>query len=277
MRAWGRASVSVLWLFLARELRDLRGNSRVWPLYLILPLLAVALPLVFAVAMPQLIAMGQAKGDPALLAMLRTVQATPEFSHYSLVEAMTRYMLRNSFAILLLVPIAISSTSAAFSIVGEKQQRTLEPILATPITDRQFLLGKLLAALLPTMAATWIAAAVGAALVDALTWSRYGGPLLPDRFWLVGVLMLAPLLGACVVLVTMRLSARGTDPQAVVQTTALATIPGFLLLGAIFGKTLTIVFPALLGACLLMLIVDAILFRGSVRTFRREEILTRWK
>jgi len=269
--------VSVLWLFLAREVRDLRGNSRVWPLYLIRPLLAIALPVVFAVAMPQMIAMGQAKGDPALLLLLRTVQATPEFAHYSLVEAMTRYMLRNSFAILLLVPIAISSTSAAFSIVGEKLQRTLEPILATPISDHQFLLGKLLAALVPTVAATWIAAAAGAILVDALTWSRYGSPLLPDRFWLVGVLVLAPLLGACVVLVTMRLSARGTDPQAVVQTTALATIPGFLLLGAIFGKALTIFFPALLGACLLMLIVDAILFRGNVRTFRREEILTRWK
>jgi len=121
------------------------------------------------------------------------------------------------------------------------------------------------------------AVGAGAILVDALTWSRYGSPLLPDRFWLVGVLVLAPLLGACVVLVTMRLSARGTDPQAVVQTTALATIPGFLLLGAIFGKALTIFFPALLGACLLMLIVDAILFRGNVRTFRREEILTRWK
>ena len=69
--------MSVLWLFLAREVRDLRGNSRVWPLYLILPLLAIALPVVFAVAMPQMIAMGQAKGDPALLLLLRTVQATP--------------------------------------------------------------------------------------------------------------------------------------------------------------------------------------------------------
>jgi len=269
--------VSVLWLFLAREVRDLRGNSRVWPLYLILPLVAIILPVVLAATMPQAIAVGQAKHDPALLQMMRTVQAAPEFARYSLVEAMTRYLLRNSFAILLLLPIAISATSAAFSIVGEKQQRTLEPILATPISDRQFLLGKLLAALVPTVAVTWIAAAVGAALVDALTWSRYGGPLLPDRFWLVGVLVLAPLLGACVVLVTMRLSARGTDPQAVVQTTALATIPGFLLLGAIFGRALTIVFPALCGACLLMLALDAILFRGNMRTFRREEILTRWK
>jgi ABC-2 type transport system permease protein len=269
--------VSVLWLFLDREWRDLRGNSRVLPLFVILPLLGIVVPAGLALAAPEMIALGAAKNDPGIALMSRMVRTVPEFAAYPLAEAIARYLVRNSCAILLLLPVAISSSSAAFSIVGEKQQRTLEPILATPISDRQFLLGKLLAALVPTMAATWIAAAVGAVLVDLLSWGRYPTPLLPDRFWLIGVLVLAPLLGACVVLVTMRLSARATDPQAVVQTTALVTIPGFLLLGAIFGKAVTLFFPALLGACLFMFVVVAVLFRGNVRTFRREEILTRWK
>src|SRR2546427_7686409 len=100
---------------------------------------------------------------------------------------MTRYMLRNSFAILLLVPVALSSTSAAFSIVGEKQQRTLEPILATPITDRQFLLGKLIAATVPTIVMTWLTALVTVSVVDVVTHGRYTTLLLPDRFWTLGI------------------------------------------------------------------------------------------
>ena len=70
---------------------------------------------------------------------------------------MARYLLRATAGMFLLMPIAIASTAAAFSIVGEKQQRTLEPILATPITDRQLLLGKLLASAGPTILVTWAA------------------------------------------------------------------------------------------------------------------------
>ena len=269
--------MSLLWLFLEREIRDLRANSRVWPLYIVLPLLAILIPSIFALVMPGMLEVSAAHGDPGLQVLERATQLVPEFAHYSRAEAVTRYLLRTTSAILLLVPIAISSTSAAFSIVGEKQQRTLEPILATPISDRQFLLGKLLAALAPTVAATWIAALVDVVLIDSVTAGRYATALLPDRFWLLGVVVLAPLLGGCVVLVTMRLSARATDPQAVVQSTALATLPAFLLLGAIFGRALTLYFPALLLACGVMVLVDLALFGGNVRRFARDEILTRWK
>jgi len=177
---------------------------------------------------------------------------------------------------LLLLPVAISSTSAAFSIVGEKQQRTLEPILATPITDRQFLLGKLLASLAPTVIVTWATGVAATVVVDIITWRRFG-PLLPDRYWLVGVGVLAPLLGAIVVLVTMRLSAKSTDPQATVQTTALAILPGFFLLFGLFGRILTVSFAALGVACLVASVLAVALFRANVIKFKREEILTKWK
>ena len=174
------------------------------------------------------------------------------------------------------MPLAISSTAAAFSIGGEKQQRTLEPILATPITDRQFLFGKLLASLVPTTLVTWGTGVVAALVVDAITWRRFG-PIMPDRYWLLGVLVLAPLLGAIVVLVTMRVSAKSTDPQATVQTTALVTLPGFFVLFGLFGRVLTMNFTALWVACLLAALVCLSLFRTNARRFQREEILTRWK
>jgi hypothetical protein len=45
----------------------------------------------------------------------------------------------------------------------------------------------------------------------------------------------------------------------------------------VFGKVLTTYFTALWIACLVMAVIDVVLFRGNTRTFRREEILTRWK
>lgn len=267
----------ILLLFLRKELGDVRSNSRVWPVYLLLPLIAVALPVFFAVTTPLLIETAPARQDPATLTLIRLIQTVPEFAGLPAVQAMTRYFLRNTGAIFLLMPLALTSTSAAFSIVGEKQQRTLEPILATPITDRQFLLAKLLASVVPTVALTWSCGMLACVVVDAVTWAQVRALLLPDRFWLLGLLVLAPLLGIAVVLVTMLFSAKSTDPQATVQTTALAIIPGFLLVFGVFGKLLTLKFAALGIACLLVLALDVVLFRTNVARFQREEILTRWK
>lgn len=268
--------MDIILLFLRREWRDITGNARVWPLYLIMPLLGVTIPTLFAIMGGLMAAQASAKRDVATLSMLLMLQRIPEFAGMAPAEALTRYLVRSAAGLLLLLPVAISSTAAAFSIVGEKQQRTLEPILATPITDRQFLLGKLLASLVPTVIATWGTGVLATLVVDAITWRRFG-PLLPDRFWVLAVGVLAPLLGAAVVLVTMRLSAKSTDPQATVQTTALATIPGFLLLFGVLGKILTVNFTALVVTCFGAAVVDVALFRANVVKFKREEILTRWK
>jgi hypothetical protein len=78
-------------------------------------------------------------------------------------------------------------------------------------------------------------------------------------------------------LLTMRLSARATDPQAAVQTATLVILPAFLVGLGLFGRLLTVSFPVLAAACVLVALLDWWLFRGNVKRFRREEILTRWK
>lgn len=268
---------SVVWLFLSREWADTRRNSRVLPLYFIMPLVAISLPIILALMAPSMVQELQQRPDPGAAALIDRLMRMSEFRGLSPGEGLARYLLRAFSGMFLLMPIAIASTVAAFSIVGEKQQRTLEPILATPITDRQLLLGKLLASVGPTVALTWAAGAVAIVIVDVVFAARGFAAPLPDRFWIVVLLVLAPSLAATVSLVTMRLSARSTDPQATVQTAALAVLPIFLLLLAVFGRLLTFSFPALLSACGLVAVINVALFRMNVTRFRREEILTRWK
>ncbi|HEX9895421.1 MAG TPA: ABC transporter permease subunit [Gemmatimonadales bacterium] len=265
----------VVLAFLAHEIKELRGNARVLPVMLIFPVLAVLFPVILTFLGPSLVE--EASVDPAMGAMLKQAVTLPEFQQLSLEEALIRFALRGVAAFYLLMPVAIGSTAAAFSIVGEKQQRTLEPILATPISDREFLAGKFLVCLVPTMVVTWLSAIVGVALVDSISWSRYGTLFLPDRFWLAGIGLLAPLVGAAITLVTMRLSARSVDPQSTVQASALAILPGFFVVFGVFGKVLMVSFNAVLVTIVLTLVLNLWLFRGVERTFRREEILTKWK
>jgi ABC-2 type transport system permease protein len=265
----------VLTLFLRRELRDIRGNARVWPLYFVFPFIGIGVPVLLAALAPVWVEGGRPVDRDAQV-LINLVQRLTEFRGLPPAEAIARYLLRTAAGLFLLMPVAMASTSAAFSIVGEKQQRTLEPILATPISDRQFLLAKLLASTAPTVIATIVVAVVATVAVDLMTVARYGKLLLPDRYWAVSALVLGPLLAVAVALVTMRLSAKATDPQATVQTTAFLILPAFLIGLALFGKILTTYFPALLISCGLVALIDVVLFRGNVRRFQREEILTRW-
>ena len=267
--------MNVILLFFRKESREVLKNKFVLPVYLILPPIAVALPLFVALFSPQIVAVDQ--NDPVIQAVVRIVKTSPEFAEMGTDEAITRFFLRNLVAFYLLLPVGLSSISAAFSIVGEKQQRTLEPILATPITDFEFLMGKLLASLLPSIVLTWAAAILAAVIVNWLTWGKYQTLLLPDRFWLVGVFVLAPLLGMASVLAAMRLSAKMTDPQSANQFTGLVIVPAFMIGIGIFGKVMTISIFAVGVACVVVLLLALFLLRLNLKNFQREEILTRWK
>ena len=267
--------VNVTLLFLRKELREVRKNKFVLPVYLVLPPLAVILPVLFAAFSQQFV--DTDPNDPGILAILRIVKNTPEFAHMGSEEAITRFFLRSLVSFYLLLPVGLSSISAAFSVVAEKQQRTLEPILATPITDLEFLIGKLLASLLPSIILTWATAILAAIIVNWMTWGKYETLLLPERFWFVGVFVLAPLLGMASVLAAMRLSAKITDPQSANQFTGLVIVPAFMILIALFGKVLTISMSAVAIACVVVLLLVLFLLRLNLKNFQREEILTKWK
>jgi ABC-2 type transport system permease protein len=177
----------------------------------------------------------------------------------------------------MLIPLAIPVTIATYSVVGEKTTRTLEPVLATPITTAEFLAGKALAAVLPAIAATW-----GAFLVFVAGCVALGaGPLLLDRLtepqWLAAIFAVGPLLSLAAVNVALMVSSRANDPRVAEQLSMLVILP---LLGLFFGQIAGLVIINLnlilwMGAALLA--IDAGLIAFAVQLFQRESILTRWK
>jgi ABC-2 type transport system permease protein len=70
--------------------------------------------------------------------------------------------------IFIIVPATLPTIIATYSIVGEKNNRSLEPLLATPTTDGEILTGKIFSAFLPSMGSTFLAFSLGVLLLDIL-------------------------------------------------------------------------------------------------------------
>jgi ABC-2 type transport system permease protein len=171
----------------------------------------------------------------------------------------------------------LPSSIAAYSIVGEKVEKSLEPLLATPTTDGEILLGKSIAAFVPPILATWAGASIFMAAADYILYNGLSYYYFPN--WSSGVmlLLLAPLAAIFSIELTVIASSRVSDVRSANQIGILMNIPfmAVFLAGATGLVTLNI--DNLLIFSGIVLIADAALFFLSTSTFNREEILTKWK
>lgn len=176
----------------------------------------------------------------------------------------------------LILPVMIPVTLGVYSVVGEKEQGTLEPLLATPLSDLELFLGKSLVAVVPALLLTW--AVFGLFLLAASLMMPGGIPQgvlsLP---WLLSLFVLSPFLALFAALVAMLISSRASDSRAAYQFAGLAVVPALIPL-LVYSVRLTAVdlkFVAIEGGALLGL--DAALLYLGIKVFRREDILIRWK
>jgi len=175
----------------------------------------------------------------------------------------------------MLLPVIIPLAIAVYSIVGEKEGATLEPLLATPISDLELFLGKALASVIPALVVNWVSfgAFLGATrlFVGAFPMQTLTAP------WIASIFGLSPLLAFFSVLVTMLVSSRASDARAAYQFSSLAVLPGVIPL-IVYSTRKTLVDLTLVGLeGAVLLVASAILLYFAIRVFSREQILTRWK
>ncbi len=264
-----------LFAFLRKELRDLRGNRQLWPAHLALPLVAVVLPALLLWLLPLLTDPAQHDGGIDLL--LQTIAHDPSITGATLQERMARLLLRDFGVFYLLIPVILASGGAALALVREKEQRTLEPILATPLRDRDLVVAKTLAAVGPALLMTWIAGLAGSLTGAVGSWIRVGVPILPTAGSVVSLVLLAPALAAVAALLGLRVSARFTDVQGATQYTGLVVVPIGLVVVALLGRPAMASPAAGLASAAGLALLALWLYGRNVRRFRREELLTRWR
>jgi ABC-2 type transport system permease protein len=166
---------------------------------------------------------------------------------------------------------------ASYSLVGEKLEHSLEPLLAAPVTDGEILLGKCLAAVLPPLAAIYAGVVVFMALCDLATGQRLSRLYFPNWTAAVILLVVVPLTAAMCVEFNVVISARVSDVRAAQQLGALAVVPfAAIYVGSEIGLV-TLDRPTLAVIAGILAVVDVALFFASRATFQREQILTRWR
>jgi ABC-2 type transport system permease protein len=239
-----------------------------------LPLLMTLIPLAIISSAPSVTeASGQATGD-SLPADMTLATCPPGMSGAVCFQV---FLVSQFMLMFMIIPVAIPVTMAAYSVVGEKTTRSLEPLLATPITTAELLLGKCLAAVIPAVLATY--AAFGLFAVGS--WLMAGSQLLLaallDTRWLIAIFIVGPLLAVMAVTFALMVSSRTTDPRVAEQISMAVIVPvlvGFFgQLAGLFVLTRTVIS----WVAVVMLGLDVLLIYLAARLFQRESILTRWK
>jgi ABC-2 type transport system permease protein len=177
----------------------------------------------------------------------------------------------------ILIPVMIPTIIASYSFVGEKLNRSLEPLLATPTTDLELLAGKSLSIFIPSMAATWISLVPFVILVDLIVRPVLGYYPLPNPTWIVGAFILAPLFCLLSISTNVLVSSRVNDVRASQQIGSLIVLPLVIFFVIIIAGFITLDLFYMAAFALLIALVDAGVVYLSLKVFRREEILIRWK
>ena len=177
----------------------------------------------------------------------------------------------------MVIPAVIPTVIASHSLVGEKINRTLEPLLATPLKDVELLIGKILSAFIPTMFATYFAFTIFIVFVNYLAYPIFNYILIPDIRWTIIIGVLAPLFCLLSITTNVLISSKVNDVRSAQQIGGLIVVP--LILIIIFSTmgivVLDIYLLILIGT--LLGILNIIMGYVALKLFRRDTILTEWK
>jgi ABC-type transport system involved in multi-copper enzyme maturation permease subunit len=175
--------------------------------------------------------------------------------------------------LVLLIPVVLPATIAAYAVIGERDQGTLEPVLTTPIGREEFLIGKAIAAIIPTAIIAYLVFAV---LVISI---RLGAPenVIHDVWqpsWFVAEVLFTPLLAAWAVWVGTAVSALSSDVRVAQQLGTLASLPA---LGLTSLMSFQVIKPTVTVAIILAVILAGVDFTAWLvvsRMFDRERLIT---
>jgi ABC-type transport system involved in multi-copper enzyme maturation permease subunit len=224
-----------------KELREYRRNGFIVLTMAVIPLIFLIQPLVVVFALP--------------------ASTAAELSH----EHLLLYMLG--------IPAIVPASVAAYAVVGERQQGTLEPVLTTPIRREEFLLGKALAALVPSVAIAYAVYAVFLACVGLFAHPAVASALIrgPD---LLAQLLFTPLLAGWSIWVGIAISARSSDFRVAQQLGMLVSLPPAVVAALIAFNVIHASLGLALGLTAVLLLLVGLGWGIMSVAFDRERLMT---
>ena len=223
-----------------KELRVYRRNGSIIAAMAIIPLLFLVQPLVSVLTV-----------SSSSAAQLR--------DHHELV-----YML----GIPALVPVML----AAYAVVGERQEGTLEPVLTTPIPREELLLGKALAVLAPSVGIAYAVFGVFLALVGLFAHPGVPSALIRPPDVIVQVIF-TPLIAAWSIWIGIAISTRASDVRVAQQLSVLASLPTLALTTLIAFNVIHATLGLAVGLGVALLLANRLGWRLVSALFDRERLI----
>ncbi len=268
-----------IWAIARKDLKEVFANRSVWAPVLLLPLIVViALPLLLIV-MPMKVPQNRMNIPADLIPKLMEhmpagfvdmLAPLPPAQQISLLMVSTVFA-----PMLLTIPLMIASLIGANSFAGEKERKTLEALLYTPATDGELLVGKMLAAVIPSISLSWLSFVVYAVVVNAASWPLVGQVWFPTPTWWPLMLWVTPAIAVMGLGLTVLVSSKVSTFMEANQLSGVSVLLVVALVvsqvsGALYmGVGLTL----LLGA--VVWLVNVGIVTVAIKTFSRSSLITR--
>lgn len=256
-----------------KDLKEVTVNKMV-----VLPMIVV--PAIICIVLPAVLTALALGADVAMISGAELIEQI--IPHYpvpdglpSLAAEIAYIFLNYTFVpLFMLIPIMTASVIAANSVVGEKERKTLETLLYTPVSNREFLVAKELSAFIPAVAITVVSFLGYFVVGNAISYAMEGIFLIRSLMWIPSILLLAPAVSLVGLAVTLLVSMRSKSFMEAQQMSGLVVVPFVLLVVVqitgvvVFNSLYVIVFSVALLALAYLLVARV----GP--KFEREQIIT---
>jgi ABC-2 type transport system permease protein len=260
---------------LDKDLADLWLNPALFIPASLTAFFSILLPFIVAIVIPAFV--GERLSDSSDFEIaVSSYRNQPSVSGLNSEGAIQAWIFQHFLVLLVLTPVAGSMSIAAHSVIGEKQARTLEPLLATPVTTVELVAAKTLGALLPATALSTLGFLVYIGLIAWLAEPGVAAVVAGPRS-LALIFVLGPLAGLAALLLAVAASSRVNDARSAQQVGVLVILPVIGLFVVQLRGDLALTGSAVLAIAAVLAVVDVVLLAIAVAVFQRESILTRWK
>ncbi len=265
-----------LFAIMRKDLKVASQNKGVVLPLIILPLiLFVVLPWVMMLV-PGLGDSGSSESQVRQFLAVMPASAQSQLVGHTPAQQISIFILVYALApMFLILPIMVSSVLAADSFAGEKERKTIEALLYSPVTDQDLFKAKLLGPWAASVILGLASFALYTVMVDLAGWIAMKEILLPNLMWTILAIWVSPAVAGLGLVAMVFVSARAQGFQDAYQTGGLVVLPILALMagqmtGVMFFTAGVVFF---LGVALWILLV--ILLWWASRGFYREQLMPR--
>ncbi len=233
----------------------------------------IGVPIFFSILLPILTFYVTIYAAPAIVARITQLNIIPSgLSGFGNISFMTYFSVSIMGPIFLTMPILTATVIAADSFAGEKERKTSEALLATPVRISELLYGKILASFIPTIFLTLGVFAIYGGITDALSLNAFGSIILPTIPWLM-MIAVSPFLAIAGIGVVVLISSHVRGIKESQQISTLLILPVLVMPFISVLGIAALSFAFLLHLIIFLAIIDVVIIYVGVKSFRKESIL----